>query len=484
MEEATLFSAEDTTKGTVQISLFNITALQREGESSTSSQAQPLGIKARHLSQECGDAFARCELVRVEVTAADKEEEPFRYAIVFLPLHKGLALVKIKHGSDQRYSTELKILDTGDFACSPSAVFKIRGGFFMVCSNKTTNYVSLVEIRLNTTSFQESQSSLPFIQQTIPVSVGNITDTSNFLHMELDQDHQYIVFALGTAFYSFNIYNHDMSRLEDLPAQLCTGGVHKLIPTRSNNYQFLAFCTDNLFLYDLGEEGWISHNTFAAIGVPYLCPHPVIDFSVFPDYIQYSITTGTGGNGGLLSQTVNIQGDASQNGACFGNTTHQYFAFSDPVIGVSIMNLNTSANLIPFTCQDDACTPLLVMDNRYLVVRDLAGRLVLVVDLYTGGPLTLRTTASLTTILPLQHAVYTPEGDVVPEKKVSHNSHSINMVGLIGGTVTAGCVIFIVLVVTAVILVCVIHKRLKRRDYQLPTSVEESRRVEGMCSSE
>lgn len=389
-EEEALFAVEDTSEGVV-VSTFHppTDPAQLQG-------SQRLTLQGHRLSEECGHTFTRCQHLLRETFLANGVQQ----TVVFVPLVDGLAVVGLSRGPDAHYRIQLHtILQTigppAEISCSPSAVYKILDSYFAVCTNQTTNYVSVLEVQLNTSSLPSSRVTYPSSQLTVPPFVGNITNASNFVHVEIDRNHEYIIFAVGTVIYSMRPFLYAAGPLGNgIPGATCER-VNALV--HKQGAVLYAFCTDHLFTYDIGEEDWLVQDTYARRGLPYRCPAQETDLNVFTDYIQYTMD-------GLI-ENLEIQGDAYSSGVCFGNATQHYFAFRDKSTGVFVLNLQTSelVSVSVSACQD-SCYPLNTVDGRYLIVREDALRKVLVLD-YLGQRLrlieALHTSATLATVVQL-----------------------------------------------------------------------------------
>ena len=332
-----------------------------------------------------------------------------QHSFIFIPLHRELALVEVKRDANLLYHMDSIFLRTyGEspaFDCSPSTSFKILTAYHVVCTNKTTNFVSVFEVLLNKTSLQSSRIAYLTNHITIPSSVGNISNSSNFIHVEIDENHEYIAFAVGTAIYTFRPFLYIERRLGDIPSMYCDR-VHTVVPL--HGAQFRAFCSESYIRYDIGEGDWLDGDTFTRKGVPYSCPRSGTNLSVFSSYIQYNIRNN-------LHENVEILEGEHNSGICFGNSTQRYFAFVGNN-GTFVLDLETSnltAILPSSTCQ--GCLPLIVKEDRYLIYRDDTSRRVTVLDLF-GEQLVLiealHVTAPLVTLLSMECPQSPP--DVLP----------------------------------------------------------------------
>lgn len=369
-----------------------------------SQESQRLTLQGQHISEECGPRFVRCQNLLRETFYAGNVQQ----TVVFVPLAEGLAVVGASRDANAQFRIKLHtILRTAGtpivgISCSPSTVYKILDGYFTVCTNQTTNIVSVFEIHLNKSSLQSTGLTFPTNQLTVPPYVGSIANASNFVHVEIDQSHEYIIFAVGTVIYSMRPFLYAAGPLGNgIPSATCER-VHTLV--HQQEAVLYAHCTEHIFTYDIGEENWLVQDTFARRGLPYPCPKQETDLSVFADYIQYTVD-------GLV-ENVETQGDAYGSGVCFGNTTQSYFAFRDKNLGVFALDLQT-AELVLVTssaCLDD-CYQLNAVDSRYLIVREDSSRTVLVLD-YFGPRLrlieALHASAALATVVSLECPVEDP----------------------------------------------------------------------------
>ena len=353
------------------ISIFAATTPQSSSPSGHQTSKQ-LILPDHHLSPECGLNYVHCQNLLVDTFHTNE----MQHGIIFIPLAVGLAVIEVIRDNVSLYRTQHVILRTDGepeaISCSPSAVFKVIDSYFAVCTNQTTNLVMVFEVLLNKTSLQSTQISYPTNQLAVPHSIGNITNSSNFLHLEIDNIHEYIIFALGTTFYSLRPFFYSETRLEGLPSSACDR-VHSLVPF--TGAEFLAYCTEYLYLYDIGEEDWTEQDTFDRRGIPYQCPDREVELSVFPGYIQY--------NSNGLHQDLDIPGTAYHSGVCFGTISENYFAFQDEVAGVFLLDIKTSnLTTMSWSACESECFPVIAVNNRYLIVRDTVDRKVSVMDLF------------------------------------------------------------------------------------------------------
>ncbi len=348
----------------VQIYLYNLSSEVEAGADTGIQSSKQIYFMWHQLSRECGDSQFRCQDLLVESYSVGST----RHTVVFLPLDGGLGLVDITQTAPYyRVEYNQQILRTDGepqaISCSPSAVFKILDGYFAVCTNQTSNFVSVFEILLNKTFPARSLISYPTNQLTIPPQLGGVVNISNFLHIELDINHQYIVFGIGTSVFSLRPLQYSSERLEDVRASACDR-IHSLSPLAGE--QFYIHCAEHLFTYDIGEEDWLLLDRVDQRGIPYVCPRGNAYLSVFSSYIEFTDSDN-------LRVTVELPGQAYSDGMCFGNATQSYFAFRDKTAGAFVLDLQSSeVTAVMTTACGGECYPLLALHQRYLIIRNAA----------------------------------------------------------------------------------------------------------------
>lgn len=423
-------------------------------------------MPGQQLSQECGHNFIRCQDLFMVVA------DDLQTVVLFIPLVRGIALVGVSQEANGGYSVEHRILPTFDdsapaTSCSPSVFFSILDGYFAVCTNKTTNFVAVFEVQLNKSSLSSS-GLVPTNQLTIPAPYGNLSNASNFLHVEIDSSHEHIIFAVGRVIYSIRPFFYSAAALgEEIPSGTCDQ-VHTLVPIQGA--EFYAYCSDYVFTYDVGEQDWIVQEAIAGLqgrGVVYPCPRPDTDISVFSDHFQI--------NRNDLNKNVDIEGDSYSSGVCLGNSSHSYFAYMDGgtglyVYALSIVGLEEDRIAqFPHQC-GDTCYPLVAVADQYLIVRDsmkisvLDGQgnlsAALIEASYTTTPLVTvvvlerpPTRPSPGTVTPTDHTSTvhvstTNGGHVAPRKEVSYTK------SIVGGVIGMSVVGFIIAMCAVIVFLC------------------------------
>lgn len=430
---------EDNHEG-VSLTIFPTKEKEQNGEAS-----DQLVFKNHHLSHECGPNLERCQdpLVEYYINSTDKS----KHSIIFIPLDGGLALVDVARSDYPLGGTVIQhfiFLTNGEpveISCSPSAVFKIIDGFYVVCTNWTTNFVSIFEIYLNKTSLKSTQFSFPLNELTVPASLGNITNATNFIHIEYLSYH-YIVFALGTAFYSLRPFFYAENRLGDVQSKYCDA-VHLLV--QKEGVEFWAYCSDYVYSYDVGEGDWNTRYALAERGITYQCSQARVKVSVFSDHANI----GRGGS----DDSVNMRGSDFVNGVCFGNGSRDFFAYVDELAGVYVMDVETTEMraIYELGC-NDRCLPPIVVNSSYLIIRGVGERKVSVLDFFRNPPELLEAVNTLPVLVSMLFLPCPPETIPVlapPIDVEGMDPSKLSKPRVIGGVV--GSVMFILVVVSVVV---------------------------------
>ena len=399
-----------------------------------------IAIPDHLLSPECGQNYIRCQDVLTKSVN-------LRQKVIFVPLRNALGLVSVRVVKDIPLHLEMSYTTLPTPSCSPSAVVKMLENYFAVCTDSSSNLVNVYDVRLNAASLDKSSLSRA-IHRTVPPDIGSIARASNYLHIGLDPNHEYVVFAFDTNFVSLRPFDYSLEILSEVPSEYCEA-VNMLAPL--NGPQFYAYCTEYLYMYDIGEENWLYRYTFTERGMPYQCPQGQTNVSVFDSYIHLEFSDS--------SKNVDITGDAYGSGVCFGNVSQAFFAFADTSDGVSVLNL-TDAEWISVStagCQA-ACYPLIAVDNRYLIARDSTGTRVF--DFF-GDQMELITAAHnvppLVTLLTFG-PFFTSESETsIGPPKMELRDTSV----MVGSLVGVGLLVIVVisLVFITAIIVCVVYKR-------------------------
>lgn len=276
-------------------------------------------IPNQRLSREC---VFQCEIL-VESYIIHRDQYRKQHHVIFVPLDGQLALVDVT-------SLQHKLVLISMHTCSPSAVFKkqLSPGFvyFVVCTNRTTKYVSVFELKLNVLSVQYS------IHTTASNTLTVRGVVSNFLHVRLLHD-EFIVFGVGTVLIFLQPSKKSSKSLEvSMPACNRIQYLAKL-----ETKVLLVHCSKYNFLYDMVFD---SRLEFIEFGIPYSCPQQFRDLRVFPFFIRF-----TNSDGGVEVVYTGKDPYTFIGGVCFGNTMSSYFAFSLRDRGSFVMDLG-SADLI------------------------------------------------------------------------------------------------------------------------------------------
>jgi len=287
--------------------------------------------------------------------------------IVFVPLENAIGILDFRyHDGDELL---LSAHHVTPLRCSPVGVFDILRSIYVVClrdSDLVVNEIILNQTQIMTTS-PGSVTSIPLY------NVSNQLSNVVFISLGDFSDQKHLFFTDGNYVYEITPHEYRIRLIGTLTASAmaCT------IAYAGDN-TLIAYCEHGVVYFDLILEKWVNWTTYAERGRPIVCPNPDIHLAVYLEPVSYVLY-------GLWSentiQNFSIHGFAS--GVCFGNQNKIFFAYNDREDGVYIMELFTFrlTQLSPKACMNQ-CDPLLVFDNRYLVIRqhDQNGTTIIVVD--------------------------------------------------------------------------------------------------------
>ena len=324
-------------------------------------------ITGRYLSPECGDSFRRCSQMTV-VAAADFATAPTASRddgeafIAIMPLDMALVLLKfsVGHLSDSK----VHFIDLTERNCSPGQIIRIeRGDYYVVCSNTSLGFVTLLKLNLDTENIAESlipELDYPHLQ------VQNVT---NFLHVDLPlKTGHYIYLAAGYTLFYIIPYDFIVGRVDiGLENRGC---VAKELGY-TGDWEMIVYCNDSRAMYvDIKHEYIWYETDYAEEGRPYICPDRDVYLGVLPEagFIQY-VNRST-----LAAKKFDAPLSSYDNGVCLGSPDATLFVFTDRETGTRLLNTNASegsiTSLSDSACINSPCLPLVVLEDRYLVLRE------------------------------------------------------------------------------------------------------------------
>ena len=314
-------------------------------------------ISYHFLSSECGVNNFRCQ--NLLVIPSELNATTTQY-IVFVPLVDGLLLLDLRYNGVWLSFTGYHVIDIQNIGCSPVTSFQILRSAYTVCLGLRTQYLTILEVVLNTTSLSNTRITGPLIRFHGLEDPPRVT---NFEYIPLQQYSLYqVYFSTSRYLYALeprSYLAHDIGELASCDS------VTSLAYAKDET--LIAYCSDNSAVYfDLTLQDWINQTAYSERGQPFICPNPDIHLAVYPtSYIQY----------GLWSQNTlenfNIPGLEFDSGICFGTQNKTFFAYNDREDGVYVLEPATfhQIQLSSESCLNQ-CDPLLVFDNRYLVLRE------------------------------------------------------------------------------------------------------------------
>ena len=317
-------------------------------------------INGHFLSPECGENYHGCSqpLVLNTSAALAKREQSF---VVILPLEKALGLMQFSVG----LSEEPHIIDLSEqkYNCSPTSVYHIRNSYYIVCPNAASNYIKLLELRLNTTHLEESY--LPVLEHPHLESVRSLT---NSLYVDLPSESGPVIFfATGYEVFYFRPLQYVIEELDiGLQEKECFAKSIEYI----GDWEMLIYCDNDQAMYvDMNREFIFTSVEYAKDGRPYICPNPDVYLAIYAKahYILYAFRSTK------QASNFELPGRNFDNGICLGSQNVTLFAFSDRERGTQLLNTSATGSIRSLsgtTCTNYPCQPLVILQDRYLVIRE------------------------------------------------------------------------------------------------------------------
>jgi hypothetical protein len=335
---------------------------------SDKSSYKSFEINGFFLSPECGERFGKCNqplVVTVSDSASSVKHE--HSSVVVLPLAKALGLLKLSTGSgDLRHESNIIDLSDGKYNCSPASVYNIQDSYYIVCVNADTHNVKLLKLRLNATNIQKSY--LP--DQRDPAQRESVHNLTNSLYVDLPaQSGPVIFFATG---YSAFYFKPLLNLMEELDIQLQENKCFATSIDYIGEWEMLIYCDNDRAVYvDLNREFIFESVEYAKDGRPYVCPNPDIYLAVYmeEEYILYTFRST------VQRKNFELSGSSFDNGVCLGSQNVTLFAFTDRERGTQVLNATAGSikSLSGAMCINHPCQPLVVLQDRYLVIRENRG---------------------------------------------------------------------------------------------------------------
>ena len=371
-------------------------------------QQSQIHIPGHSLSSGCGDHYFRCQGDNLLVETLFLEDGR-EFEVIFIPLDDGLLL--LNHWCDstsQRVANNCSWNTTFSNSlsnCRPTVVYNISGKVYTVCMSSINQYFSMYEVRLHLSGTAIVNATL--LGPLTEINSLTTSDLSNFVlvgHM--------VYFALGNTIVVMDIL--DSTRTHKYPELPECAQIHKLISiTGSGNQQLLvAYCTDGYIIFDPVFGDWTGIQHFPRNEVPYLCPDNSYRVTHFiNDTVHFSVR-------GVLISTINNVNISS--GICFSSQSITYFAYSDREHNsIFVYNFITQTHYgnptFPYDCSNTMeCPQLLLLGNRYMIVRDANN--IVVLDTTSNFSLVLNKTSgwATQTLLTVSHMSANDVSTVAP----------------------------------------------------------------------
>ena len=339
-------------------------------EDSTSYTARE--FNGYSLSPECGELFEKCKTLLVvginnsgnNNTTDLGSSGQLQKSIVAIPLSNALGLLALDFSSGLKAEVHV-VLPDPSLDCSPQEVHIIQNSYFTLCANFETGFVSLLELKLNATHFQKS-----YLSHSEDISQGPLYNLTNSVYVELpSKSGNHIYFAAGYSIYYYKPLDYIF---EEFDVSLATYGCFATELEYVGGWDMIVYCNNSQALYiDLDRESIKDIRVdYAKDGRPYVCPNPDVYLGVnsVAEYIEYGFFSTQNATDFEVSMGI------YDNGVCFGSEETSLFAFADREMGTRILRASASGGFITSlsdsTCINYPCLPLVVLEDRYLVLRE------------------------------------------------------------------------------------------------------------------
>lgn len=426
-------------------------------DNSLKEAGEALTISNHYLSPECGNNYFRCNNL---VVVSKQQDVTSRTHIILVPILNGVLLIDLKYNGLQLTVDGYHTLDIP--SCSPTAFFRESGTIFTLCLNQDSRYLILLQVLLNTESIESTKISEPLLTFN-PLLLQEPPKLSNFVFADLNGDSgsKFIYFSSGPAIQMILPFLYVFYQGEELPH--CS---EENTLVYAGAWSLVVYCENSVVHYDILENKWINQTLYSEVGQPFLCPNRDVHISVFASesYIVYGVWSQN-------SRQIFEVADGFDTGACFGAVNRTLFAYSDQN-GVSILEPASgtmtlvSASKSP-ECPDLRYNPLLVFDDRYLVVSSKGGAgscdaSVTVVDTEQNNSVIItgrHVEADLLTMVLEEQLVCEVSGEGITQEPPldSEDGPPTTIIAAVTG-VTAGLIIAFVVVLVSVLTVVNRHK--------------------------
>ncbi len=448
-----LITVENTTQGiTVNVLNKHNNALQYQK------------FEGRYLSSQCGDHYFRCQDLFIVSSTSTVKNKTLVYHIVFVPLRDGILLLKYLYNGASLSKTDDYFLGIS-FGCSPTLVSEISENIFTVCLNEETRNVTVLRVYLNSSSIKDSHIGRPLVTFN---GLSNPPHLSDFKYVNSDTSNpndQQIIFASSKYLYGFAPLSYLHYPLGLVGNCSSPESLVYYVP----NDEVLVYCRDDSAVYfSLSHPHTINQTGYSKHGQPFLCPNPDVRITVFASasYVQYTVWSNNS------RENFNIHDMKFDSGVCIGSTEHTLFAYNDKDKGVYVLDPATSnlTHLSSKACLNSHCEPLLVFQNRYIVIRERENNdgNVIVVDSqqnYTAVITAEHVKADLLTLLIEQDASFCSltNGSLSPTGSTPTVSPPSVPGTQIAGPAAGVSVGLVVVLVVCSVIVIIVRKRRQRK---------------------
>lgn len=327
--------------------------------SQTQPYQEPEAVSGQRLPPEC--VFGSNSSKQCSAMLDVSNKSLFNETVFMLsPLMNGVLIQRFVHEDSALHSVENHpLLVQLNQPCSPVIMIQthlVPSGIFLLC--KSVGQLSLFKLIVDYSDLSKSSAKFQGDFEVDTVQLSNF--------VEVTSTETSIVFVSGDRLYQLDLEESYLSSIGDLPSASCMP-VSQLVWFSGT---LLAYCSDQSVAYFESDGTFLNLTNPLMDGIPLVCPDPDVRLAMFNggEYIKI----------GLWSEStyflINLQTEFYSS-VCFGNKTALHFVYTNATgtHGFTINLLESSANftytLDANLCQLESCEPLMVFDNRWLLLQ-------------------------------------------------------------------------------------------------------------------
>ena len=220
------------------------------------------------------------------------------------------------------------------------------------------------------------------------IRVSNSHSTSSLSNFVLVE--YMVYFDVDNTIFVMDVY--DSTQTQRYPELPKCSQIHKLVPKLGDGNQQLlvAYCTDRYIYFDPVYGDWTSIKTFSTYGVPYICPSDDYQVTLFNNNEgEHTLQFLVRGSSPNTIKNVSIS-----SGICSKSQNGTYFAYSDQQHNSVFVYDFILQNHYPVLRLNMEYPQLLLLENRYMIIRDTSK--VFVLDAGSNFSLVINLTLEMT----------------------------------------------------------------------------------------